>query len=167
MAIQNFDKDMRIISALSDEPNDVGGLTATELKEKFDEGGLALQDFINNILLPALNDWEVTGGSGGHVVQNRNGAAMPQRTRLMFLGTVTDDGTSTVVTFTPDDIGAARAVHKHSTADITTGTMPIAYGGTGAATAADARRSLGVPTITYGTDAPSGGKDGDIYFQIL
>jgi hypothetical protein len=58
-------------------------------------------------------------------------------------------------------------VHKHSTADITTGTMPIAYGGTGAATAADARRSLGVPTITYGTDAPSGGKDGDIYFQIL
>ena len=167
MAIQNFDKDMRIISALSDEPNDVGGMTATELKEKFDEGGLALQDFINNILLPALNDWEVTGGSGGHVVQNRNGAAMTQRTRLMFLGTVTDDGTSTVVTFTPDDIGAARAVHKHSTADITTGTLPIAYGGTGAATAADARRALGVPTITYGTGAPSGGKDGDIYFQIL
>ena len=167
MAIQNFDKDMRIISALSDEPNDVGGMTATEMKEKFDEGGLALQDFINNILLPALNDWEVTGGSGGHVIQTRNGAAMPQRTRLMFLGTVTDNGTSTIVTFTPEDIGAAKAVHKHSTADITTGTLPIAYGGTGAATAADARRSLGVPTITYGTGAPSGGKDGDIYFQIL
>jgi hypothetical protein len=167
MAIPNFDKDMRIISVLPDEPNDVGGLTPDVMKEKLEEGGLALQDYINNVLLPALNDWEVTGGSGGHVVQNRNGAAMPQRTRMMFLGTVTDDGTSTIVTFTPDDIGAARAVHKHSTADITTGTLPIAYGGTGAATAADARRALGVPTITYGTGAPSGGKDGDIYFQII
>lgn len=167
MPIPNFDKDMHIISVLPDEPNDVGGLTPDVMKEKLEEGGLALQDFINNTLLPALNDWEVTGGSGGHVVQNRNGAAMPQRTRMMFLGTVTDNGTSTIVTFTPDDIGAAKAVHKHSTADITTGTLPIAYGGTGAATAADARRSLGVPTITYGTGAPSGGKDGDIYFQIL
>lgn len=39
-----LEKDMNIISALDDEPNDVGGLTATELKAKFDEGGNAIKD---------------------------------------------------------------------------------------------------------------------------
>ena len=32
MALARFEKDMAIISALDDEPNDVGGLTAAELK---------------------------------------------------------------------------------------------------------------------------------------
>lgn len=43
-----LEKDMNIISALDDEPNDVGGLTATELKAKFDEGGNAIKDYLNN-----------------------------------------------------------------------------------------------------------------------
>jgi hypothetical protein len=167
MDIQRFDKDMNIISALADEPNDVGGLTAQMLKEKFDEGGLALQDFLNNVLIPVLEDFSVTGGGSGHVILDKRGNEMAQRTRIMFLGTVNDDGVQTVVTFTPEDIGAAREAHRHSTADITTGILGVAYGGTGGATAADARRSLGIPNISYGTGAPSGGKDGDIYFQII
>ena len=47
-----LEKDMNIISALDDEPNDVGGLTATELKAKFDEGGEALKAYLNDTLLP-------------------------------------------------------------------------------------------------------------------
>lgn len=54
MALERFKKDMKIIAALDDEPNDVGGLTADELKEKFDEGGEALKEYINSKLLPAL-----------------------------------------------------------------------------------------------------------------
>lgn len=54
MAFTTFDKLMQIITLLDDEPNDVGGLTADQLKAKFDEGGLALQDYINNTLIPAL-----------------------------------------------------------------------------------------------------------------
>ena len=45
MALARFEKDMAIISALDDEPNDVGGLTAAELKAKFDEGGQAIKQF--------------------------------------------------------------------------------------------------------------------------
>ncbi len=54
MALLTFDKDMDIIAALDDQPNDVGGLTAAQLKAKFDEGGAALQEYLNDTLLPQL-----------------------------------------------------------------------------------------------------------------
>lgn len=54
MAIEKFEKDMRIIGMLDDEPNDVGGLSAAELKDKFDEGGKALKTYLNDVLIPAL-----------------------------------------------------------------------------------------------------------------
>lgn len=54
MAFEKFNKDMKIISSLDDEPNDVGGLTAAELKAKFDEGGEAIKRYINDTLIPAV-----------------------------------------------------------------------------------------------------------------
>ncbi len=39
MSISEMTDDLGIISSLDDEPNDEGGLTAAELKAKFDEGG--------------------------------------------------------------------------------------------------------------------------------
>ena len=55
MALSKFEKDMAIISALDDEPNDVGGLTAAELKAKFDEGGQAIKQFLNETLTPQID----------------------------------------------------------------------------------------------------------------
>lgn len=49
-----FNVDLSVISALDDEPNDVGGLTAAELKAKFDEAGLAIQRYINEKLVPTI-----------------------------------------------------------------------------------------------------------------
>lgn len=54
MPLNKFTKDMDIIQKLDDEPNDVGGLSSTELKEKFDEGGNAVKTYLNNDLLPQL-----------------------------------------------------------------------------------------------------------------
>ena len=54
MSLEKFTKEMAIIQQLDDEPNDVGGLTAAQLKAKFDEGGQALKDYLNGTLLPAL-----------------------------------------------------------------------------------------------------------------
>ena len=48
MALPTCNEDMNIISKLDDEPNDVGGLSAASLKEKFDLAG--------NLLKKALND---------------------------------------------------------------------------------------------------------------
>lgn len=54
MALSEVVKDMSIIAKLDDEPNDVGGLSAAQLKAKFDEGGEALKEYINEVLLPEL-----------------------------------------------------------------------------------------------------------------
>lgn len=54
MAIPAFEHDMEIIQKLSDYPNDSEGLTAEELKAKFDEAGIALSAYINESLIPAL-----------------------------------------------------------------------------------------------------------------
>ena len=60
MSFSKFTKDMAIIQQLDDEPNDVGGMTAAELKAKFDEGGQALKDFLNDVLLPELEQGGVS-----------------------------------------------------------------------------------------------------------
>ena len=54
MGLSKLTKDMAIIRRLDDEPNDVGGLTAEELKAKFDEAGEAIKDFLNDTLLSEL-----------------------------------------------------------------------------------------------------------------
>lgn len=46
--------DLGIIALLDDEPNDVGGLSAEELKAKFDEAANIIKDYINETLLPEL-----------------------------------------------------------------------------------------------------------------
>lgn len=66
MSIEQFSKDMLIISRLDDEPNDAGGLTAAQLKGKFDEGGAAVKEYLNNVLLPALERAKVTDCVASH-----------------------------------------------------------------------------------------------------
>lgn len=50
MAFTKITDDMNIIQALPDEPNEVGGLTATQLKEKFDEAGNKLKTGFNKLV---------------------------------------------------------------------------------------------------------------------
>ena len=54
MSIPTLDTDLSIIQKLDDYPNDIGGLSVAQLKAKFDEGVLALQTYINTVLIPAL-----------------------------------------------------------------------------------------------------------------
>lgn len=78
MALPKFEKDILIISKLADEPNDVGGLSAEELKSKFDEGASLIKDYINEELLPKVeSDIEAAalgitsgGGIGGDTLRD-------------------------------------------------------------------------------------------------
>lgn len=63
MAFTELTDDLDIIQALDDQPNDVGGLTAEQLKAKFDEAANAIKDFINDSLIAELE--ATTNGSSG------------------------------------------------------------------------------------------------------
>lgn len=54
--IGSFDTDLKIHQALGDEPNIDNGLSADEMKAKFDQAGLLIQKFINEVLIPAVNN---------------------------------------------------------------------------------------------------------------
>ena len=56
LVIPEIQDDLDIIQKLDDEPNDTGGLTASELKAKFDESGNIIKNYLNNTLLPAISD---------------------------------------------------------------------------------------------------------------
>lgn len=56
LVIPSIEDDLDIIQKLDDEPNDVGGLTAAELKAKFDEAGNTIKTYLNDTLVPQLSD---------------------------------------------------------------------------------------------------------------
>lgn len=56
MAIPKFSDDLNIIGLLSDFPGSQDGLTPQEFKSKFDKAGLELQRYINNTLIPAIEN---------------------------------------------------------------------------------------------------------------
>lgn len=55
MAIANMTANVAIHQTLADEPNAENGLSAQALKEKFDEGAVALKSYINGTLVPEVN----------------------------------------------------------------------------------------------------------------
>lgn len=52
--IDPLTKDLDIIQKLDDEPNDVGGLSAQELKATFDRAGNLIKEYINETLIPQV-----------------------------------------------------------------------------------------------------------------
>ena len=56
MALTKLITDLNIIAALDDEPNDVGGLTAAQLKAEFDEAGNTVKAYVNETLTVELDD---------------------------------------------------------------------------------------------------------------
>lgn len=59
----------------------------------------------------------------------------------------------------------AQRAHSHGAGDISSGTLPVERGGTGAATAAEALAALGV--VVGEADAPETGAPGSIYIKML
>jgi hypothetical protein len=54
MSIPKMTNDLAVIQKLSDLPNSTEGLTAEQLKAKFDEASLEIQRYINEKLIPAI-----------------------------------------------------------------------------------------------------------------
>ncbi|MCL2401956.1 MAG: hypothetical protein FWC90_04865 [Oscillospiraceae bacterium] len=71
MSIQRLKEDLNFISALSDEPNSVDGLSADALKARFDGAGNVLKDYINDSLIPDV-EREIVAETGRVVIQSGN-----------------------------------------------------------------------------------------------
>jgi hypothetical protein len=99
MAFTPFSYDMEIIAKLSDTPNVDDGFTAYQLKEKFDEGGRAVKDFINNTLLPEIEEKE----------QETAEAVAAAQTTADNAQTTADNAQAAADAITPDSIGAEKA----------------------------------------------------------
>jgi hypothetical protein len=61
----NLTTDLDVIQKLDDLPNAVGGLSAADLKAKFDEAANAIKDYINAVLLAQLQA-ETSGTAGAN-----------------------------------------------------------------------------------------------------
>lgn len=56
LVIPSLEDDLDNIQKLDDEPNDVGGLSAAELKAEFDKSGNTIKKYLNETLIPQLSD---------------------------------------------------------------------------------------------------------------
>ena len=66
---------------------------------------------------------------------------------------VNNKALSADISLTAGDVGAAASSHNHSAANITSGTLAIARGGTGATSAAAARTALGAAASSHNHSA--------------
>lgn len=64
MSFERFETSTANISALSDRPNDVEGMSAAALKAAFDKAGTDIKTYLNNVLLPALEEENAAGNLG-------------------------------------------------------------------------------------------------------
>lgn len=113
MALEIMKENVQIIQSLSDYPNQEEGLTAGEMKAKFDEAAMRLQSYINGSIVPAVNDKlsasEMSGAVSNAVEQALN-------------------------SITPDKIGAAPAGHvtnknnPHGVTAAQVGAAPAGFG---------------------------------------
>ena len=169
MAIENFNEDVEVIQKLDTLPNQEGGLSAEELKAKFDQAAMAIKNFINNSLLPVVRELEDAKDPSiiyglDQTLSEPGRAADAKAVGDALAGKV---GTKDIIDITHGGTGAANAedarrnldaaktAHTHSVGDMNTGLLPLERGGTGAGTAAQAMENLGVTAALAGK-APAG-----------
>lgn len=54
MAVEKMTENVEVVQTLSTYPNQEEGLSAEQLKAKFDQGPKALKEYLNNVLVPAV-----------------------------------------------------------------------------------------------------------------
>lgn len=117
MAFTRLNEDLQIISALADKPNTTGGLSAAELKAKFDEAAGKIKTFLNSTLLSEL---EATGAAAKIGISAISGVAgATVQAALSSLKTLID----------------GKAAATHAARHASTGADPVSPAAIGAATA--------------------------------
>lgn len=121
------------VSTLDDRPNDTGGLTAAELKAKFDADAGTLKAYVNDVFIPFLEGASAAASLGittipGFSADNIQTALeqIVQAMQDVTQGSVTD-GSITLAKLAAEvtavALGGAAASHTHGAGDIASGTL--------------------------------------------
>ena len=121
------------VSTLDDRPNDTGGLTAAELKAKFDADAGTLKEYVNDVLIPFLEGTSAAESIGIATISGFSAdniqTALEQIVQAMqdvTQGSVTD-GSITLLKLAAEvtavALGGAAASHTHGAGDINSGVL--------------------------------------------
>ena len=121
------------VSTLDDRPNDTSGLTAAELKAKFDADSGTLKTYLNDVLIPFLEGTTASSSLGITTIPGFSAGnvqtALEQIVQAMqdvTQGSVTD-GSITLVKLAAEvtavALGGAAARHTHGAGDINSGVL--------------------------------------------
>lgn len=190
--IPQFTEDLGFISRLGDNPNTDDGLSAQALKEEFDKAPKVIQEFINNYIIPSLNNYIMGNGylqtSGGYMT----GPIVMQENKVTKLGAPTADDDAATKKYA-DDVAAntletaysanqtaetaldkandaitaadAAANSASAAANTANGALPKAGG-----TMTGALKTKGI-VLTSGTDygptLPANPVEGQLFFEVI
>ncbi len=151
--IPELTADMEVIQKLGRRPNSDDGLTEAGFKAKFDEAGIAIKKFINQYVVPAINDYVVsTDGlldrSGGTMTGN---IAMSGK-KVTGLGAPSDNADAANKSYVDTSLTNAKTVAKTATLTVAgwTGSAPYVQSVT-VSGLTDAKKAMAYPV--YGSDA--------------
>ena len=124
------------VSTLDDRPNDTSGLTAAELKAKFDADSGTLKTYLNDVLIPFLEGMKAAASLGITTIPGFSAGdvqtALEQIVQAMqdvTQGSVTD-GSITLLKLAAEvtavALGGAAASHTHGAGDINSGVLNAA-----------------------------------------
>ena len=150
------------VSTLDDRPNDTGGLTAAELKAKFDADSGTLKTYLNDVLIPFLEGTSAAASLGittipGFSADNIQTALeqIVQAMQDVTQGSVAD-GSITLLKLAAEvtavALGGAAAIHTHGAGDINSGVLDAAripvLDGTKLGTGSVGTAQLGAAAVT-------------------
>lgn len=150
------------VSTLDDRPNDTSGLTAAELKAKFDADSGTLKTYLNDVLIPFLEGMTASASLGITTIPGFSAGnvqtALEQIVQAMqdvTQGSVTD-GSITLAKLAAEvtavALGGAAASHTHGAGDINSGVLDAArlpvLDGTKLGTGSVGTAQLGAAVVT-------------------
>lgn len=124
------------VSTLDDRPNDTSGLTAAELKAKFDADSGTLKTYLNDVLIPFMESAKASSSLGITTIPGFSAGnvqtALEQIVQAMqdvTQGSVTD-GSITLAKLAAEvtavALGGAAASHTHGAGDMNSGVLDAA-----------------------------------------
>lgn len=165
MSFTRFTEETGNISALSDRPNDMEGLSASELKARFDKAGNDVKEYINDELLPALEATTAAGNIGIAAITGLVADTVQEALQALFtalqdvaLGDIPDGSIGT--TKMADDAITEDKLEDGAvtTVKLADGAVTVNKIGTGAVTTA----KLGNASVTSEKIAAGAASDGKI-----